>query len=355
MKSKSNFILTGFSLIAIIFASNLSSVYADELTIEEKLAKKSFSFKIGKTFKESLKQFAKLSGVKVKVDWKVLKKAGIKPSKKVKLRGMPAKFSEILELILFHAQTSKTPLGWYVNDGKVHITTQEIALEFRKTGKKIASNSDDDDDSAASSSTSSGKVNVSFDKTPFKDVIATIKKETGANIYVNWKALEELDIDEKTPITLDLKNITYAKVLDYTLRQLTSATDPLEQVHWVIDEGVVNISSGAELNKIIKTKVMNVADLLVAVPQFKGPSIKLKSIGDDKGQNLYDDDDKKQKDKEESAKELKDRHKQQLIKMIKNSIPDEFWKDNGGNGSIEIIGNQLIIRQSLLGFKLMSK
>ena len=354
MKVKIYTLLFASFALAGVFFLGAHKASADNISIEEKLAKKSFSYKLGKTFKKSLSEFSELAGIKIVVDWKLLEKAGIKPDKKVKLRGIPTKFSDILEIILLKAQTADTALGWYIHEGKIYVTTQELALDFRKNGKFTIAASDSDTNSS-SSEKKSDRVTLTLNKTPFKEMIEAIRKQLGINIYVNWNQLEEIDVSSDSPITLDLKNITYAQVLDLALSQLTSSDNPLEQVHWVVENGIIMISSGADLNKTFKTKIINIADLLVVIPQFQGPRIDIKGIGDDKGGSIYNDDNDQKENKEESNLDQKERLKKNLIKMIKNSIPADFWKDNGGEGTIQIVGNRLIIRQSLLGFKLLKK
>ena len=46
--------------------------------------------------------------------------------------------------------------------------------------------------------------------------------------------------------------------------------------------------------------------------------------------------------------------KEGLIAIIKASIGEDMWQDQG-KGSIRIFGNRLIISQTTLGFKLLDK
>jgi len=56
---------------------------------------------------------------------------------------------------------------------------------------------------------------------------------------------------------------------------------------------------------------------------------------------------------EKSDAEKKEIKKTELINMVKQSLGEEFWGE--GQGSVSFFNNHLIVRQSLLGFKLMSK
>ena len=51
--------------------------------------------------------------------------------------------------------------------------------------------------------------------------------------------------------------------------------------------------------------------------------------------------------------ELLERNKKSLVKIVQDSIGDQWWQPNG-KGSIRILRNRMIVSQSLLGFKLMA-
>src|SRR5437588_368667 len=60
---------------------------------------------------------------------------------------------------------------------------------------------------------------LKFDSTPLSDVIETMHKMIGANIHVNWKALETENITKDTPITLNVSGITVAKAFELILSE----------------------------------------------------------------------------------------------------------------------------------------
>ena len=55
-----------------------------------------------------------------------------------------------------------------------------------------------------------------------------------------------------------------------------------------------------------------------------------------------------------SYDELKKKQQEAVVESIKATIGKEMWEPDG-KGSIKVVGNKLVITQSLLGFKLMEK
>ena len=100
---------------------------------------------------------------------------------------------------------------------------------------------------------------MSFNATALSDAIDFLHDTTGANILVNWKALEAASIDKQTPITASLRDVKFSKVLDIVLEQAGAG-----KLAYTIDDGVITISTTDDLNKATITKVYDVRDLLMA-------------------------------------------------------------------------------------------
>lgn len=356
-----NFAVAGLLIFCLAGFANASTSKT-----EKALAKKSYKYKVGKTLSKAIKQFAKIAKIKVRVDWNALKETGVTRDTRVSLSGSPVKFKDLLEMILVVAQDEDSPLGWYINEkGTVVVTTQDSAIAYRTTGRESIASSKT---KRADQEKTAFNGNINFDKTHLEDVIEYFRKASGANFHVNWAELEAVGIEKTTPVTLKLKKVRIAVALDLALSQVTTATDPLEKAYYVIDKGIVRISSGSDLNKTIRTKVFDAASMLQVIPNFRGPRVNLDSIknssdsssssssGTDSGGSLFPDDDKdEEKDDRPSMKELREQQKKNLIDSLMNSIPSEMWKENGGVGTIKIFRNKLIITQSLLGWKLLER
>ena len=63
---------------------------------------------------------------------------------------------------------------------------------------------------------------VNFDNVAFADAIDFLRDVTGANIFVNWRALEAVGIDRQTPVSMRMRNVAFGTML----RLLLESTAP---------------------------------------------------------------------------------------------------------------------------------
>lgn len=204
---------------------------------------------------------------------------------------------------------------------------------------------------------------VNFDEVALEDVVSYIRETTGVNIHVQWKALALSGVDKQTPITLKIKNVSNARILDLICEQLNANKDQLTSIYYYIDREVLTITTGNILDIETEIRVIDVSDLLTIVPNFKGPRIEMNTESNqDNKQNsgLFDDksgknngDDKNRT--EEGIKEMREKVKNTLKNIFIESIDPSMWKENGGKGSIRFFGNKMIISQTKLGYILMKK
>src|SRR6185503_19872463 len=97
------------------------------------------------------------------------------------------------------------------------------------------------------------------------DVIDFLRDVTGANIFVNWRALEAAGIDRNTPVTARLRDVKFSKALQTILSDVGGGTVKLG---YTIDEGVITISTDEDLSKNVVTRVYDIRDLIIEVPDF---------------------------------------------------------------------------------------
>jgi hypothetical protein len=83
-----------------------------------------------------------------------------------------------------------------------------------------------------------------FDAVGLGDVIDYLRDSTGANIFVNWKALKTAGIDQHTPVTLNLKNAPFSKVLEAMLDSLGGKA----KLDYEIESHVFTISTARDLS-----------------------------------------------------------------------------------------------------------
>ena len=139
---------------------------------------------------------------------------------------------------------------------------------------------------------------MSFDAIGFADVIDFIRDVTGSNITVNWQALEGAGIDRNAPITMKLRDVTLEQVLRQLLRQAGGGT---VQLAFSLDGNIIVISTVEESHG--RPRSYDVTDLMA-----------------------------------ESSKGA------ELKKVVMDNVAPSSWEEAGGtNGTINILGNKLII------------
>ena len=99
---------------------------------------------------------------------------------------------------------------------------------------------------------------LSFDEMPLTDVITYLHDKTNVNIVVNWKIIEGMGTDSKTPVTLKLSKVPFRKVLTTLLLQ----TNP--NLTFSFEDNVLTISTEEDLasHATRRTEIYNVRDLL---------------------------------------------------------------------------------------------
>ncbi len=304
------------------------------------------------TLKDALDQFSRLVGVPVFTDWGILEAVGVKRTAAVSLRVDKVRADQVLESLLVRVAKKGKPLAWYVDRGLVIVTTQQRVLARKRR--------------AQAGQAYRGRIirraprgkphGFQFENTPLVDVLAAFREAIGANFHVNWRSLKAVGIDRNTPVTLKLKGASIWRALDLVIEQLSEGRNKYESVYWIIDGGVLSIATGNSFNNKTRITVHDVADLLAAVPNFKGPRMKLSQAGEDKegeGDTLFDSDEDTEST-ETGGAQTREAIQQTLTEIIKDSIGHDIWAPQG-KGSIRFLGNQIVISQTLLGYKLMQK
>ncbi|MGD0770066.1 MAG: hypothetical protein ABSB42_17920 [Tepidisphaeraceae bacterium] len=188
---------------------------------------------------------------------------------------------------------------------------------------------------------------VQLPQVALSDAMDFLRDITGANILVNWKALEAAGIDKQsTQVSVMLHDVKFSKVLDIILQEAGAG-----KLAYTIDGGVITISTADELNKVVVTRVYDITDLLIN-PNFD-PTIQSIGSGSSQvggssgggsgtttiGQNTN------------NSQNSTSTRQQQLLdikKKIENTVEFSSWKDNdpNGYGQIDDFNNQLIITQT---------
>ena len=191
-----------------------------------------------------------------------------------------------------------------------------------------------------------------FEAVTFSDVIDFLRDVTTANIFVNWRALETAGIDKNAPVTARLKDVKFSKALTTILADVGGGTVKLG---YTIDEGVITISTEEDLSKNVATRVYDIRDLIINIPDFTdAPDFNITQAntggggrggGGGGGQSLFGGGGGGGRNEQAgpTRQELVD----SIIKLIQDTVANESWKDNGGTvGSLRELSGQLIVTQT---------
>ncbi len=176
------------------------------------------------------------------------------------------------------------------------------------------------------------------------DAIDSLRDLSGANIHVNWRALEEIGVGKDTSVNLRVRGVSLEKALNLILSEAGAG----DRLAYYTDQGVVEITTRDLADQKMITKVYPVDDLLVEVPDFVGPQMDLSSQssggssgGGSSGSSgtLFTSESTNAKDQQTLKKERAD----QLVALIMDTIRPEIWRENGGPASVRYFGGNLIV------------
>ncbi len=363
--------LVSLALCAAVFgAPSATTQPASDISAEKAMKRKVRKIVIKGSLRDAIAKYSSLAGMKIEVDWPALEAAGVEQTTRIVLKMSDLPISELLDLTLVQVQTKGKGLAWYIDGNVVRVTTEGRMVRPVRAFPRASR-------SPRTPERRTRRVRIkewTFDNTPASDVFDVVRKTTGVNIYVNWRAMQELGIQKDTPITLRASNISTARALDLITDELSGSKGKLERIYWLVDDGVLTISTGAALNRKTFTRVFYVADLLTVIPNFEGPRAGISSDrdGDDfyggsgtgvrtstrnEGASIRTGSRSRGGDRGRSTTsitEQREKLRESLISIIKTSIGEEMW-DPLGAGSVQFLGNKMVISQTKLGFMLMGK
>ena len=187
---------------------------------------------------------------------------------------------------------------------------------------------------------------VNFDAVPFTDAVDYFRDVSGANLFINWRALENAGVDRKAPVTARLRDVRFSKALSVVLESLGGGTIPLG---YTVDDGVITVSTGEDLGRDTITRVYDVRDLLITIPDYEPPPpLDLRVEPAVKPQPDAPAANERAKIEAEHA-DMRTRQEtvEELARLITETIAPESWRDAGGTlGSVRELQGQFIITQT---------
>jgi hypothetical protein len=212
-------------------------------------------------------------------------------------------------------------------------TAEDIAADTKRAAAQMARNTKDGLDAlrvelsretAAEQALRNKTVTLAYEKSSLEKVLDSIRDQTRCNMSINWDTMGMVGIEANTPVTVRLTDVSYEKALKEVLNAASqSITDPLMQLDFVVDEGVVCIGTREDLQsaRFQHVRMYNVSDLLE--PEKAG-SMTWKE---------------KQEARDDRVKALEE--------LLKNTVAIDSWRDNQGNiGIIRDYDGVLVILQT---------
>ena len=156
---------------------------------------------------------------------------------------------------------------------------------------------------------------VTFEHTPFRQVIQKLRGLLGVNMHVQWRLLDDNGVSADDPVTLALERVSGGRLLRLILDDIDDPTLGFE-----IQRGVLVVSTFESLQQ---TRTLRTYSLRNLISPKRDPALKL----------------------DWSSGELKARANQIASTLIDLVAPDS-WNVNGGTGVLKTDDGLLIIRQS---------
>ena len=235
---------------------------------------------------------------------------------------------------LVGVEEAKVP--WYKDDGfRYPKNWAEITERRRRFGADAGAASEMDRLAREKLAEVIGELN--FQNTTLETVISQLRTINDLNMQVNWNALEFAGIDRDTEITLQLKGITIEKALRVILDDAQALVGiPLS---YVLDQGVLTVSTDDDLQQQLITHLYDVHDLLQTRPNFyEPPSFDVAVDEGGGGGDVFGE-----VDIEEEAEDPAER----LRTLIMNVVAPNTWQETaGGLGSLEILEGILVVTNS---------
>lgn len=202
---------------------------------------------------------------------------------------------------------------------------------------------------------------LEFTGVPFEQVIEFMRDISGVSIHVKWGALEQVGVDKDTPVNIKLTDVPIEKALRVILADVGGLT-PLA---YVIDEGIITISTKDDLSQQTVVRVYDIRDLIIRIPNFVGPDISLQNAaggnaggnnasgtggGGGAGGGLFGSvggnnagGTNAGEENQISRQELID----DILELIRSTIAPETWIERSGNiGSIQELGGTIVVKQT---------
>jgi hypothetical protein len=158
---------------------------------------------------------------------------------------------------------------------------------------------------------------VRFDAAPLDEVIEFLADVTSHRFEVDWAAIEEAGYARTAPVNARLRDVALSKGLEIMLRDVSSANPQRSPLTYEEKDGVVTIATERKFYQTMPTVKYDVGDLLAMAAVFPHDGTV----------------------------------SEQLIWTVRQSVDRPSWDRKEFPATIRIEGNDMIVRQRLIGHK----
>ena len=189
-----------------------------------------------------------------------------------------------------------------------------------------------------------------FMETPLQDVLDMFAEMTKVQMYVDHRALNDVEVTGQEPVTMNLMDLPVEMLLRLVLRQL--------DLDYMLEHGVVIITTPEEVERNLDIQVYRVDDLV------EGPSARQTATFYGAGAYSTGETEFDQEDTEDGGYPryergggtLKARYNvEALIGLITTTVHPESWENVGGPATIEEFRGALVVSQTLRGHRQIEK
>ena len=194
---------------------------------------------------------------------------------------------------------------------------------------------------------------LKFQGVTFSDALDFLRDVSGANITVNWKALEAAGVTRDAQVNLHLNGVSLRKAMDLLLTEAAAG----DTVTYVVDQGVIEVTTRELADKNMVTRVYPVEDLIMVIPDFNdAPQFSLDAAqngggssgsavgqGGGGGNNVTNTLITGGGNPTPEVVKTKAERAQELVELIEQVVSPDVWKDNGGTASLRYYNGMLVI------------
>lgn len=179
--------------------------------------------------------------------------------------------------------------------------------------------------------------------TTLENALAYLRAKSGANIIVNWKALEYAGVPRLARVQITLnKPVTFRRLLTLVLE----TASPQVPLAYEVEDNVISITTQVEADKHMVTRIYPIDDLLITPVPVAPAKFDLAGGGSGGGSigNFQSD---RQASTLQDEKTARAKTGEEFIQLVITNIRPEIWQQNGGPASIALHNGKLVVTAPL--------